>query len=186
MSFSQALRNLRDESEEEEIDQLPLQRFVQPANGKNPSSPRPKTSHGSSPPKDLGRKLLTTLMALRRPLPLKSPFSSLSLLHASATCFSVRIPSFDDRPQRPPANHQTWFLEHFFVGLIPPVLTFYTSACAQYDVAPNQLHPNSICYLTGFYLVYMWMGVEPTARHFQAYFLILNTNPFHFLSECLE
>lgn len=64
--------------------------------------------------------------------------------------------------------------------MIIPVLSFYTSVYAQYGVAPNQLHLNSIRYMTGFYLVCMWMGVEPTDRRFQSCFLSRNTNPFCF------
>lgn len=90
------------------------------------------------------------------------------------------MPTHNDRPQHPPANHKTWFLEHFSVGLIPPVLPFYTSVCAKYGLALNHLHPNYIRYMTRFYLVCMWMGVGPTARRFQSCFLIRNINPFNF------
>lgn len=34
--------------------------------------------------------------------------------------------------------------------------------------------------MTGFYVVCMWMGVEPSVSHFQTCFYSRNTNPFHF------
>lgn len=51
----------------------------------------------------------------------------ISLHRSCVTGYNIRIPYFDDRPKRPPANHQTWFLEHFSAGLIPLVISFYTS-----------------------------------------------------------
>lgn len=91
---------------------------------------------------------------------------------------NIRHSADDERPNLTPPGHQTWFQEHFSVGLVPPVLPFYTSVCTKYGASPNQLHPNSIRYMTGFYLVFMWMGIEPTARQFQSCFLIRQTNPF--------
>lgn len=41
------------------------------------------------------------------------------------------------------------------------IFLLYSSACSQYGVSPTQLHPNSICYMTGFYLVCMWAGWSP-------------------------
>lgn len=143
MSSSQALRNLRDESEEEEIDQLPIRRFLQQSKGKKPSSSHSKTSHGFSPPKKSRKKTADNAYGPSKATSFQVSVL-LSLLRPSMTGFNVRMPSSDNRPQHHPANHQTWFLEHFSVGLIPQVLSFYTSVYTLYGVAPNQVHPNSI------------------------------------------
>lgn len=92
--------------------------------------------------------------------------------------YTVRIPTLGDRPQFLPAGYHTWFLEHFCVGLIRPVLPFYTTVCSRYRVSPTQLQPNYIRFMTDFYLVCMCAGVD--VRRFQTCFLIRNPNPFHF------
>lgn len=179
MSSSHALRSLRDE--EDDFDQLLLKKSVQTPRGKKliPYSSHPKSSKKFSPPKKSRKKTIDTVYGPSKVFSAQIAVLS-SLLRSSVTGFNVRHPAADERPHLPPPGHQTWFIEHFSVGLVPPVFPFYTSVCAKYGVSPNQLHPNSIRYMTGFYLVFIWMGVEPTARQFQSCFLIRRTNAFCF------
>lgn len=77
MSSSQFLHNLSDESEEQDIDQLPLRRSFKQLRDKKRSSPRPEPSLESSPPKRSRKKTAENAYGPRRPLLLKSMFSFL-------------------------------------------------------------------------------------------------------------
>lgn len=69
----------------------------------------------------------------------------------------------------------------FLYGFCPPLDHFFSFVVEKYRVAPTQFLPNSILFLTTFYLICKWMGVELTVQRFQSCFTLKNGQLWQFL-----
>lgn len=111
MSSSRSLRNVRDEPEEDDFNQLPLRRSLQQPRGRKPlssSASHPKSSQGLSSPKKSRKKIVDTVYG---PSKVSSAQIAVlcSLLRSNVIGFNVRRPTDDDRAHRLPKSHHVWF-----------------------------------------------------------------------------
>lgn len=153
MSSSQALRNLHDEKDD--FDQLPLRKSIQnPKGKKSVASSRPKPPLELSAPKRSRKKTVETVFGPSRVSSTQIAVLS-SLLRSSVTGFNIHHPVPEDCPHHSPGNHQSWFLEHFTIGLISSSSFLFFDLrqiwCGSQPTSP-QLYPLPDWILSGLYM----------------------------------
>ncbi|KAK6146148.1 hypothetical protein DH2020_020017 [Rehmannia glutinosa] len=86
--------------------------------------------------------------------------------------FKLALPSFYDRPNRPPPGFLAFFSGQIDGGLRFPIHPLMAELSVLYQIPLNQFSPNSFRLMTGFVMVTKFLEIEPTAELFHSLFQI--------------
>ncbi|KAK6138826.1 hypothetical protein DH2020_027430 [Rehmannia glutinosa] len=91
--------------------------------------------------------------------------------------FKLSIPSYTDRPFRPPPQGLTFFIGQLDGGLRFPINSFFSDVSSMYKIPLNQLTPNSFRIIAGFLIITKFLSITPSTDLFFALFQVKSSTP---------
>ncbi|KAK6150286.1 hypothetical protein DH2020_015218 [Rehmannia glutinosa] len=91
--------------------------------------------------------------------------------------FKLSLPSYTDRPFRPPPQSLTFFVGQLDGGLRFPINSFFSEVSSMYKIPLNQLTPNSFRIIAGFLIITKFLSIDPSTDLFFALFQVKSSTP---------